>query len=151
MLTGRKAIGEIVGALTLMLIVSIAGTLLFTISLRSQDEQGNILRSQIKEEGDSAQERFTNLHTYVKKISDDLYEVHIFIYNYGEIEVRIKSIYINNPENGETININLDDAEGLLRSNQIKHIIKNIDREFSVYEINLVSERGVKNVSKWLP
>ena len=150
MLNKRKAVGEILAALILMLIVSIAGTILFSISLRSQDEQGNMLRTQIKEEGDSAQERFTNLHTYVKEISANQYEVHIFVYNYGELEVNIKSIYVNNPYTGETININLVDDEGLLRTNQIKHIVKTIDQEFPVYEINLVSERGVKNISKWL-
>jgi hypothetical protein len=151
MLERRRAVGEITAALILMMIVSLAGVVLFTASLRTSSAQGEILRTQIKEGGESAQERFTNLHTSIKTLGNNSYGLTIWIYNYGKIECNIMNIYVKDPENGNSIlKYNVNGL--LLKINEIQKINFNISpsTEFSTFDITIVSERGVKHISKWV-
>ena len=147
----KKAVGEIIAALVLMMIVSIAGVILFSTSLRTTNAQGDMLRTQIKDDENIAQERFTNLHTTIKSSGINSYDITIWIYNYGKIDCKIMDIYIKDPNNGNNIiKYNIDGL--LINANEVKKIIFNINTstEFSSFEINIVSERGVSNVSKWV-
>ena len=151
MLEKRRAVGEIMAALILMMIVSLAGVILFTTSLRTSSAQGDILRSQIKEDGESAQERFTNLHTSIKIVGANSYELTIWIYNYGKVECKIMDIYVKDPDNGNNI-IQHNVGGFIININDVEKISFNINTsvEFSSFEINIVSERGVSHVSKWI-
>jgi hypothetical protein len=151
MLEKRKAVGEITAAIILMMIVSIAGVILFTTSLRTSSAQGVILRSQIEDDGDSVQERFTNLHTSINSAGPNSYDLTIWVYNYGKVECKIMDIYIKESDSGN--NIIKHNVNGLLiTTNEIEKITFNIITpvEFSDFEINILSERGVSHVSKWI-
>jgi hypothetical protein len=150
MLDKRRAVGEIMAALILMMIVSLAGVILFSTSLRTTNAQGNMLRTQIKDDGDSAQERFTNLHTTIKPNGVNSYSITIWIYNYGQIDCNIVDVYIKDSNNGNNI-VRYNTAGLLIGINEVEKITFNINTstDFSSFEINIVSERGVSHVSKW--
>ena len=138
----RKAVGEIMAALILMLIASITGVLLFTTSLRTSNAQGEILRSQVVDESESSQERFQVINAFFESGS-----VKIWVHNYGNVEIEIVDVYINGvrtslyQNGGEVIQtdtfprkITLTIPEGATGPN---------------YTITVISTRGIKNVSEW--
>jgi len=138
----RKAVGEIMAALILMLIASITGVLLFTTSLRTSNAQGEILRSQVVDESESSQERFQVINAFFESGS-----VKIWVHNYGNVEIEIVDVYINGvrtslyQNGGEVIQtdtfprkITLTIPEGATGPN---------------YTITVISMRGIKNVSEW--
>jgi len=142
-LVKRRAVGEIVAALILMLIASLAGVLLFTTSIRISNAQGTILRSQILSNSESVQE----LYQVLNAVKDNG-NLKIWIYNYGKLDIEISDIYINEKRTSfyqivGKLEINSDEPP--------------VDLTVSIptgvsgptYKITIVSIRGVKNVSEW--
>lgn len=142
MIERRKAIGEVVAALVLIFIASIAGILLFTISLRSSSAQANNLSGQLVDEGNSAMERFRVLH--VVKSGDTLT---LWVYNYGKIDIEIVDVYVNGVRTDfYSIGGGSVDMGGLEKfSFTLPSGVSGPD-----YTVSLVSSRGGKNVTQWV-
>jgi hypothetical protein len=146
----RPAVGEIMAALILMMIVSLAGVLLFTTALRTSSAQGIILRSQIEDDGEIVQERFSNLFTSINQTGVNSYNLTIWVYNYGKKDCKIVDIYIKDPYNGNEI-IKHKVNNLIINTNDVEKIYFNIttSSDYSSFEVNIISERGVSHVSSW--
>ena len=142
MLEKRRAVGEIMAALILMLIASLAGVILFTTTVRTSSAQGSILRSQILAESASVQEQFQVLNAV-----PDNGNLKIWIYNYGKYDIEITDIYINGKRTDFYLNGKID----IYSDEPPVKLTINLPTGVSgpVYKITIVSNRGVKNVSEW--
>ena len=142
MLRKRRAVGEIIAALMLMFIASMAGVILFTTSIKASNEQGVILRDQYKNEGDSAQERFEILYA---EYDESKGTISVWFYNYGKLECDIIGIYVD-----EKPIINQNPENIILKTNEITKItITPENVPGNSYKIICISGRGVKNESNW--
>ena len=138
----RKAVGEIMAALILMLIASITGVLLFTTSLRTSNAQGEILRSQVVDESESSQERFQVINAFF-----ELGSVKIWVHNYGNVEIEIVDVYIN----GVRTSLYQNGGEVIQTDTLPRKITLTIPDGVTgpTYTITVISTRGIKNVSEW--
>jgi hypothetical protein len=138
MIRKRKAVGEIVAALIILLIASVLGSYLLTIGLKSTNEKSVLIKEELQFEEKSSQERFTVIHAFKNGNI-----ISLWIINYGKVDINIKSVYINgnqyNPNNNEVFTSQRKqfdiDASGVSPA---------LD-----YDIIIVSERGVNVESKW--
>lgn len=138
----RRAIGEIMAAMILLLIASLAGILLFTSSLRTSNLQGEILRSQVEIECESSQERFRVISAHI-----DGDNIKTWVLNYGEIQIEIIDIYIN----GARTNFYQSGGKMISTESLPELITLTIPDGITGpnYRVKVVSQRGVKNVSEW--
>jgi hypothetical protein len=174
----RKAIGEIVASMILLLIASVLGSYIYSNSLRTSSEQSYFVREEIQTEENVAKERFVVINALVNKIDPKKIKIAIIVMNYGQIDVDIDAIYVNNTphffreENSNKEDFIVDVVEEKTwfsedyRSNTVIHTtgIKkfydfhhNLDKEieFNIgaraeirLQIVVVSKRGVSNVSE---
>jgi hypothetical protein len=89
MMGKRRAVGEIVAAMVLLLIVSVGGGLLFSISMKEGNQQSLVLRDEMSAESGQIQERFKII--YVGSYEDKLC---VWILNYGNVDIKISHIYL---------------------------------------------------------
>ena len=137
----RRAIGEIVAAVILILVASITGVLLFTTSIRASNEQSKILTTQIQREGESSQERFRILYA-VK----DGNNIHLWALNYGVIETQIIGAYVN----GDKTTILEGEGTTIGTGSLMKITLEiPVGEPGPNYRIVVISERGVKHASDW--
>ncbi len=153
----RKAIGEIMAAMILLLIASLAGALLFTTSLSATSEKGFELTSQFNAEGTKFQERYEIL--YSDKTSTEIY---LFLYNYGKQDLNIVEIYLDGNKvdksdvyiyyNSQKINLyDFNNNYEILTGKIYKMEITNQNNIISdKYTVTCISERGNKNESVWI-
>jgi hypothetical protein len=136
----RRAVGEIVAALILILIAGILGSLLFTISLGSTNQQSKELKAQLDIETESTQERFNLLY-----LSNESSVLTFWIQNYGKIDIKIVDIYIDG--------VRLSFSEIEISVGEIAKI-SGISFPSGVvgpeYKVVIISSRGVRNVSEWV-
>ena len=140
MLVKRRAVGEIMGALILMFIASMAGVLLFTTTITASNEQGSTLRSQLATDSNSAQERFHVTYAELDKTSD---KISIWVYNYGNVEINILEIYVNySPIQSGIYELNIGEITEIS--------FETYDMVTGPNRINILSEGGVNDVSEWI-
>jgi hypothetical protein len=92
MLGKRRALGEIIAAMVLLLIVSLGGGLLFSISMREGDANSRGLRDELDAESSIVQEKFKIIS--IGPDNDD--KLCVWILNYGSVDIKIDQIYVNN-------------------------------------------------------
>jgi hypothetical protein len=97
----RKAIGEIVASMILLLIASVLGSYIYSNSLRTSSEQTYFVREELLTEENVAKERFVVVNALVNKIEKEgeldpeRVNISIIVLNYGQIDVDIDAIYVN--------------------------------------------------------
>jgi hypothetical protein len=139
-LRNRKAVGEIVAALILILIAGILGSLLFTISLGSTNQQSKELKAQLDIEKESTQERFNLLY-----LSNDSGDLTLWIQNYGKIDITIVDIYIEGVRTSfSELEINVGEIC------KIDELTLPSGITGPEYKVVVISSRGVRNVSEWV-
>jgi len=88
----KRAVSEIVASLILISIAASIGITLYIYSLTlfsstRSDMENTIMNTELKEK-----ERFTVTYVLYDNSQDKLY---IYIYNYGEVEMTVSTVYIN--------------------------------------------------------
>jgi hypothetical protein len=143
MLEKRKAVGEIMAALILIMIVSLTGVILFSTSMRTTSAQGKILKEELDIESQVAQERFQVLYVYNNGVG-----LSLWVQNYGLIDVSIVDIYID----GIRSNYYQKEATEIGRNElgTISEVTMPIGVVGPEYNIVIISSRGVRNESNWI-
>ena len=145
MIVKRRGVSEIISTIIIILIVSVAGSLLFTYSSGLFQRQQSKAISENKLSTDQAQERFIFTAVWWNG-NDDL--LNITVYNYGNLDIEITDIYVDGVRvqtyffgrNEEIL------TEKYLRV-AFTSPVTIIDGE--TYTINIVSSNGVKKVDSW--
>jgi hypothetical protein len=109
MMKNRKAVSEIIATTVLLLITSILGVTLYTISFSSATENTILLRDEYNSGENIAKERFFVIDAFIDIINPKEIKLEVLIMNYGEIDVSIDAIYVNGtPHYYRDVDANLD-------------------------------------------
>ena len=145
MLCDTRAVSEVVASLILLLIVVVLGTFLYGYAVTLTGEQDEAFKGEIATEAEKAQERFRVLAVWWDGSSDDL---NLTILNYGRLDIEIVDAYVN----GRMV-------ESYYAGRRLPILTSQLGRvrfrapvpvtEGSLYDIVLVSGRGVSYVYRW--
>ncbi|MFQ6081578.1 MAG: hypothetical protein ACE5OW_07925 [Candidatus Bathyarchaeia archaeon] len=139
-----RGVSEIVASLTLVLIVSAAGVILYTYSLDTFASTGSSYQQQTSLKEEQARERLVITAVWW----DTADQLNVTVLNYGKIEIVIDAVYINGNRvsdyssgKGTTV------GKGELISVEFTSPVS--IRDGQTYEITVASKRGNKNVVYW--
>ena len=140
----RRGVSEIIASLILVLIVTAAGTVAYSMSLSSFSQSSSLFRLQTGQREEKARERFLIIRVRNTTMGDQL---NLTIFNYGEIEVTIDSAYVEG-----TKVIDLTGKGVIVGKEQLTTVqfISPVSIQSGVtYEILVASSRGGKNAVFW--
>jgi hypothetical protein len=139
----KRGVSEVVGGLIIILVVSIAGTALYSYSTDafSSSWSSFLLRTTRREE--QAQERFSIIAVWW----DGVDQLNLTVLNYGKIELAIDAVYVD----GRRASIN--EGRGTTSVGSAKTQVKLTSpvpiQYGQTYEIVAVSERGSRDAVLW--
>ena len=139
----RSGVSEIIASLILVLIVTAAGTVAYSMSLSSFSQSSSLFQLQTGQREEKARERFS----IISVRNTTMVQLNLTIFNYGEIEVTIDSAYIE----GTKVN-DLTGKGVIVGKEQLTTVqfISPVSIQSGVtYEILVVSSRGGKNAVFW--
>ena len=140
----RRGVSEIIASLILVLIVTAAGTVAYSMSLNSFSQSSSLFQLQTGQREEKARERFSIISVRNTTMVNQL---NLTIFNYGEIEVTIDSAYVEG-----TKVIDLTGKGVIVGKEQLTTVqfISPVSIQSGVtYEILVVSSRGGKNAVFW--
>jgi len=143
----KRGVSEIVASLIILLIVSVAGSVLYAYSLSAFNSSGSSFLLQNNEREERAREQLL-ITTVWWNVSNDY--LNITILNYGKIELVIDAVYI---DGGQVLASAFTDGKGETVATQSLVSVKFTSPVSIVdgqnYEIVAVSERGSRYVVYW--
>jgi flagellin-like protein len=140
----RRGVSEIIASLILVLIVTAAGTVAYSMSLSSFSQSSSLFQLQTGQREEKARERFSIISVRNTTMVNQL---NLTIFNYGEIEVTIDSAYVEG-----TKVIDLTGKGVIVGKEQLTTVqfTSPVSIQSGVtYEILVVSSRGGKNAVFW--
>ena len=140
----RRGVSEIIASLILVLIVTAAGTVAYSMSLSSFSQSSSLFQLQTGQREEQARERFLIIRVRNTMMVDQL---NLTILNYGELEVTIDSAYVEG-----TKVVDLTGKGVIVGKEQLTTVqfISPVSIQSGVtYEILVVSSRGGKNAVFW--
>ena len=141
----RRGVSEIIATIILIMIVSIAGTLLFAYSSNYiQDLNDQYQRNNQITIG-TAQERFTVTTVWWSGLDDFL---NITVYNYGQNDIQITDVYVDGVQ-VSTYSFGRDTLILTEKLLQIGFTSPVAIVEGVEYRITIVSKRGVSEIVYW--
>jgi archaellum component FlaF (FlaF/FlaG flagellin family) len=144
MIGKRRAVSNIVSTVIILLIVSVTGGYLYTYSTEYFQKENNRFMDENQLRIDQKKELFKIVNIWDK--NDFL---NLTIYNYGDIEVTISDVYVD----GIRVNKYMFGRYIEIYFNQLHEIGFYSPIELSenqVYEIKVVTTRGIMNHDYWV-
>lgn len=145
MFVKRRGVSEIISTIIIILIVSVAGSLLFTYSsVLFQRQQATAIREN-KFSTVQAQELFRFTAVWWNG-NDDL--LNVTVYNYGKLDIDISDIYID----GVRVDVYFFGRGELILTEKYLRVAFTSPVTIvagETYRINIVSSNGVKKVENW--
>lgn len=139
MIKRSRAVSEVIASLIMLLIVSVLGTYLYSYSLTETGVQQNNLEGDIQTEAGRAQERF--------KVIACIYEgnlLNLTVLNYGRLDIKIVDVYLDSNRVALSPGEEIYTSDLGLISFTYPGLVPDV-----LYEIVIVSERGVSHVYSW--
>ncbi len=145
MLKKGRAVSEVVASLVILIVVSILGTSLYSLSLNvMRSEQENFFL-QSRAEAFRAQERLKVVYVGWSGSDDTL---NLTVLNHGKIEISLAEVYVN----GEKVTSYNDGLGVKIVTSRLAELSftspLNVAPD-NLYQFVIVSERGVSHVHSW--
>jgi len=143
----KRGVSEIVASLIILLIVSVAGTGLYSYSLNAFSSSGSSFLLQTSGRQERARERLL-ITTVWWDNSTGQDEMNVTILNYGKIDLAVDAVYIDGtPVSSFSSGNGITVVTGKLIS--VKFTSPVSIQSGETYEIIVVSERGSRDVVYW--
>lgn len=145
MLSKRRGVSEIISTIILILIVSVAGSLLFAYSADFFQGQQDSLITENERIIDQAEERFRITAVLWSGVGNVL---DISVYNYGIDDIAITDIYVD----GVRVQTYTSGRDEIIYTEKIKRIVFTSPVTITLgegYTINIVSGNGVSQIDNW--
>ncbi len=145
MIVKRRGVSEISSTVIIILIVSVAGSLLFTYSSGQFQQQQSRAISENKLSTDQAQERFRITAVWWNGNDDVL---NITVYNHGALDLEVSDIYID----GVRVQTYYFGRNELIQTEKYLRVAFTSPVTIvtgNTYIINIVSSNGVKKIGNW--
>ncbi|MCJ7759754.1 hypothetical protein MUP59_01235 [Candidatus Bathyarchaeota archaeon] len=144
MFRDRRGVSEVIASLILILIVSVAGVLLYSYSLSALGSSSSYFQLETSKEEEKVRERF-QITSVWWDISNQL---NLTIFNHGKIEIAIDAFYINGTQvlaflSGRGV------AIGPREMVSVKFNSPVLVQGGQKYEVLAVTERGSRNAVYW--
>lgn len=142
-LKNKRGVSEIIASLIVILIVSIAGTTLYSYGMNIYNSSWSFSMLQINGRKESTQERLKIINVW----RDSGNQLNLTILNHGKIEIAINAVYID----GKMMTINQGNGTIILIGDKTQLLVT---PSFSIqdgrtYLLIAVSERGSKDEIYW--
>jgi len=140
----KRGVGEVIASLMMVLIVSVAGVIVYSYSLGTSASSSSFFQLEASQKEERARERFSIIAVWWDTVS----QLNLTVLNYGKIELVIDAVYINGTavstySSGDGVPI----GTGELICVRFTSPVPIVNRQ--TYEILAVSRRGSKNVVFW--
>lgn len=145
MLVQRRGVSEIISTIILILIVSVAGSLLFAYSAEFFQREQDTIITDNQRTIDQAEERFRISAVYWSGAGNVL---DIAVYNYGSDDMDITDIYVDNIR----VQTYTSGRDELIKTEKIKRIVFTSPVTITLgetYAITIVSSNGVTQTDNW--
>ena len=144
MFQDRRGVSEVIASLILILIVSVAGVLLYSYSLSALGSSSSYFQLETSNEEERVRERFQITAVWW----DMSNQLNLTLVNHGKIEIAIDAVYINGTQvsaflNGRGVTI------GPREMVSVKFNSPVMVQSGQKYEILAVTERGNRNAVYW--
>ena len=143
----KKGVSEVVASLVVLLIISILGTSIYSVSVTMMQIQRDTIKWTTNIESEKDLEKIRALYVNWNSTDDEL---EIFYLNYGSLVINIADIYLNgfrvlNYVEGRNVPIQISDIDTIKIESPIT-ITKG-----ELYEVTIVTGRGASHVYNWQP
>jgi flagellin-like protein len=147
LLRNNKGVSEIIGSLILVLIVSAAGVLAYSISLTAFSSSTSNFQLQMDQREAKARERLAVLAVWWNMSSEHAL-LNLPVLNYGTTDLAVDTVYVNGTPaatylNGRGVMI------GPWNVTCVKFVSSMTIVTGTAYDMIVVSERGSKNEISW--
>lgn len=143
-LRDRRGVSELIASLTMLLIVSVAGTLLYSYSVSVLSSSWSSFYLLTHHRIERAQERFSIIAIWWNTGS----QLNLTILNYGKIELTIDAVYMN----GKAVTSFISGKGAMATRGNIVFVRFDspiVITEGQTFEVSVVSERGSRDVVYW--
>lgn len=147
MCKSKKGVSEVVASLVVLLIVSILGTSIYSVSVTTMQKQRDAVKWTFNIESKKYMEKIKILYVNWNSTGDEL---EIYFLNYGNIVINIADIYLN----GFRVLNYIEDRNVPVQTSDVDSIKIELPITITtgeLYEVILVTGRGVSNVYIWQP
>jgi hypothetical protein len=148
MIRKRRGISEMVAVVLVLIIVSVAGALLYRVSLETMGTQYTTLTNQVSDQTLAAEERFEIVA--IEKATEPTDGVKVYVLNYTPdktIDIIIDKIYINGVIQTDTT---IPTRGLVIQAHEVKSVtIWGSFNPGQEYNILVISQRGIGNASPW--
>lgn len=141
----RRAVSEVIASLLLLLIVSLAGTALYSYSIQITQTQQDTIITQISVAAIRAQERFRVIAVWWRGSGSVL---NVTVLYYGSSDIKISDVYIN----GDRVTYYLFGRNQAIYAQKWLRVAFTSPRLITqnhVYEITIVTDKGTSYVYLW--
>ncbi len=139
----KRGVSEVVASLTIILVVSIAGTALYSFSTDAFSSSWSSFLLMTRSREQRAQERFSIIAVWW----DNGDQLSLTILNYGKIELAIDAVYVDG------IGASISEGRGMVVTKNGKVHVEFTSpvpiQDEQTYEIVAVSERGNRDLVLW--
>ena len=147
MCESKKGVSEVVASLIVLLIISVLGTSIYSVSVTMMQKQRDTSKWTTNIESEKYMEKIRTLYVSWNSTSDEL---EIFFLNHGNVVINIADIYLNglrvlNYIENRNVPIQISDINTIKIESPITITIG----EF--YEVTIITGRGVSHVYNWQP
>ena len=147
MCKSKKGVSEVVASLVVLLIISILGTSIYNMSVTTMQKQRDAIKWTSNIESEKHMEKIRTLYVNWNSTGDEL---EIYFLNYGNIVINIADIYLNgfrvlNYIEGRNVPVQTSDID------TIKIELPITITTGELYEVIIVTGRGVSHVYNWQP
>ncbi len=147
MCKSKKGVSEVVASLVVLLIISILGTSIYNMSVTTMQKQRDAIKWTSNIESEKYMEKIRTLYVNWNSTGDEL---EIYFLNYGNIVINIADIYLNgfrvlNYIEGRNVPVQTSDID------TVKIELPITITTGELYEVIIVTGRGVSHVYNWQP
>jgi flagellin-like protein len=140
----RRGVSEIIASLILVLIVTAAGTVAYSLSLSSFSQSSSLFRLQTGQREEQARERFAVIAISLEATN----RLNLTVLNYGKTDVTVDAVYVAGTAvatylGGRGVKV------GALNLVFVGFISPALILSGQTYDILVVSERGSRNEIFW--
>jgi hypothetical protein len=143
LIRNKRGVSEVVASLIIILVVSIAGTILYSFSTETFSSSWSSFLLQTRSREEQAKERLLIIAVWW----DNNSQLNLTVLNYGKIELTVDAVYVDG------IKANINEGKGTVVVRKAKVQVKFISpmsiQNEQTYEIIAVSQRGSKAVVYW--
>lgn len=144
LLSNKRGVSEVIASLILILVVTVAGAVIYSYSVSAFSSSGSHFEQQTISDQELLRERFQVIRVWW----DNSTQLNLTVLNCGQIDITVSAVYINgtavqSPFSGQSVRVGVGELV------YVKFYSPLPIGSGTVCEILVITERGGKNSVSW--